>query len=244
MLLPFHFNEIDHLYTSPGYDVMSTSQVLSLAGLVDYGAVPSAVLANAAWRGTQLHRAVEFVETAVHAGSSLQNAAADMARQLVGPLAEIRPYLIAYLKCRQDYQLEPIPPQEWQAVYLHNDVAVGCTIDMRCRIHGRGYQGIPAIGDLKTNARQSGKALQQKKFSWRMQTASYAEATNYDQNFWSHFGDSVNECSRFICQVAKDGSYEFHCFREHDDARAWDACVTVAAAKLANGHKLDNEKAA
>jgi hypothetical protein len=242
MILSHQFDEENHIYKVDGYFVLSTSDVKHLNGLEDFGQVPRAVLDHASWRGTQLHRSVQFVEEAVHEGEKLSVAAQDMMRQLTGNLEEVKPYLMGYLRCRQQYELEIIPPQEKQIVYLHNDTAIGCTIDLRCRIHGKGYQGIPAIGDLKTTSKQYGKALQQKRLAWRMQTQSYKEATQYDEEFWSYFGDSADNCSRFVCQVNKEGSFEFHCFRDIDDEARWAACVEVAAMKLANGHKLDQRE--
>lgn len=244
LLTNFTFDELSHKYMVPGHRVLSTSEVISLCGLSDYSQIPAGVLANASWRGVQFHRAVEFVESAVAAGSSLRNASIDMISQLHGPLEEIKGFLIGYLKFRQDYDIEPIPPGEKQLVYLHNNVAIGCTIDLRCRIHGRGFKGIPAIGDFKSNAKMYGKALEQKRFAWRLQLQSYKTATGYDTEFWSNFGDSAEECSRFICQTDKHGEYTMHCFRDFDDAKAWDSAVTLAAAKLQNGYKLDDEKAA
>lgn len=241
MILPHTFDPESHVYKVDGYFVLSTSDIKAINGFEDYGQIPSAVLAHAAWRGTQLHRAVQFVEEAIHDGAPLREAAKEILAQLAGPLEEVKPYLIGYLKCRQEYELEPIPPMEKQIVYLHDETAIGCTIDMRCRIHGKGYQGIPAIGDLKTTAKQYGKALAQKKLAWRLQTQSYKEATQYDESFWRNF-DTPNNCSRFICQPNKERSYEFHCFKNYDDSDNWDAAVRVAALKLANGHKLEGRQ--
>lgn len=239
MILAHTFEPESHIYKVDGYFVLSTSDVKSLNGLEDYGQIPSAVLDHASWRGTQLHRAVQFFEEAIHDGARLQESAKAVISQLVGPMEEVKPHFIGYLKCRQDYDLEPIPPMEKQIVYLHDETAIGCTIDLRCRIHGKGYQGTPAIGDLKTTSKQYGKALAQKKLAWRLQTQSYKEATQYDEEFWSNCGETSENCSRFICQTNKESGYDFHCFREFEDSDNWSAAVHVAAMKLANGHKLE-----
>jgi len=238
VILPHTFDEANHVYKVDGYFVLSTSDVKTLNGLEDYGQIPSSVLAHASWRGTQLHRAVQYVEEGIYQGASLKEAAKDVLSQLVGPLEEVKPHFMGYLKCRVEYDLEPIHPMEKQIVYLHDETAIGCTIDMRCRIHGKGYQGVPAIGDLKTTSRQYGKALAQKKLAWRLQTQSYKEATQYDEHFWNQIGSSDN-CSRFICQTNKEGGYDFHCFRSYEDSENWSAAVRVAAIKLANGYKLE-----
>jgi hypothetical protein len=47
----------DHSYRMPdGRKVMSVTQILSLAGLVNYEGIPAAILEYAAWRGTMVHQ--------------------------------------------------------------------------------------------------------------------------------------------------------------------------------------------
>jgi hypothetical protein len=240
MLLTHTFSEEGHEYLADGYYVLSTSSVLSLNGLTNYEGIPTQVLAHASWRGTETHRAIEYMEDAVRQGEPLESAARAVWSQLVGELEEIRPYLRGYLKFRQEYEFEPIGNLEQTLVYLHDETAIGCTIDFRGRIHGKGFAGRTMIGDAKTCAKQYGMAKKQKMLAWRMQTQSYWEASMYDREWLESCyrdGIATESVGRFIVNPNKEGGYEFFDFSSIDDGLFWDSCVRLAALKLSNGHK-------
>jgi len=220
MILPHQFDEATHTYRVPERFVLATSDIISLNGLSNYGGIPSAVLEHASWRGTQLHRAIQFFEE--------DSAVPDMPDEVV-------PYFQGYCKFRTDYEFEPIGEMEKQIVYEHDgtEQAVGCTIDLRGYVKGKPY-----ICDAKTSAKQYGKAKSQKLLAWRMQTQSYFCATSFDEKWWE-LCDSKESCGRGIIQVNKEGGYDFHDFGSLDDTHLWDSCVRMAVAKLSSGFQME-----
>ena len=226
MILAHEFDEATHTYKVPGQFVLSTSDIISLVGLSDYSQIPSQVLAHASWRGTQLHRAIQFFEED-----------SDIPQMP----DEVLPYFQGYCKFRAEYNFEPIGAMEKQIVYIHEgtEQAVGCTIDLRGTVRSMKTQ-YPYILDVKTCAKQYGKAKAQKVFAWRMQTQSYTEATACDEE-WFDLCKSEEPTRRAIVQVNKEGGYEFHDFGMTDDASLWDSCCRIAMAKLANGYQMERK---
>ncbi len=211
-MIPFTFDEENHLYKVEGQYVLSTSDIIGLCGLCDYDRVPSGVLDHASWRGTQLHRAVELFEGGSLDMSSLPD--------------EVAPYFAGYCAFAGDTNFE-MESAEARLVYQHEgtDQLVGCTIDLRGRVGGRLY-----VLDIKTSAKQYGKAKAQTSLRWRLQLQSYIEATAAEMEEM----ELMPIENKAIVQVAKDGSYAFHDF-PIDDSHLWDAAVRLSQAKLANG---------
>jgi hypothetical protein len=220
MILQHSFDEEAHVYKVPGQFVLATSDIIYMNGLANYDAIPSGILAHASWRGTQLHKAIQFFEE--------DNEVPDMPDEVV-------PYFRGYCLFRSKFDFEPLGALEKQIVYEHDGTgqAVGCTIDLRGLL-----RGVPYICDAKTSAKQYGKAKAQKLLAWRMQTQSYLCATELDEPWWEMCG-SKQVCGRGIIQVAKDASFEFHDFSTVDDQLLWDGCVRLAMAKLGNGFQLE-----
>lgn len=225
MILEHTFDEESHVYQVPGQFVLSTSDIISMNGMADYAAIPKAVLDHASWRGTQLHKAIQFFEEDAEAP--------DMP-------AEVEPYFRGYLKFKIDHDFEPIGALEKQIVYQHSgtEQAVGCTIDLRGLVKGQPY-----ILDAKTTAKMYGKAMKQKCLAWRLQLASYMEATDVDIQWLLAASNAVptaKKTGKAIVQVNKEGGYDFHDFSGAvDDDLLWDGCVRLAMAKLANGFQLE-----
>lgn len=226
MILAHEFDAETHVYKVPGQFVLSTSDIIYLNGLANYDSIPSQVLAHASWRGTQLHKAIQFFEEDGDVGEMPE---------------EVKPYFQGYCRFRTEYNFEPIGEMEKQIVYVHEgtEQAVGCTIDLRGTICGLKTKQ-PYILDIKTCAKLSGKAKAQKVFAWRMQTQSYFEATACDED-WFKKCESDEPPHRAIVQVGKDGMYEFHDFGRLDDSHLWDSCCRIAMAKLSNGFQLDRK---
>jgi hypothetical protein len=220
VILNHTFEEDTHTYRVPGRFVLSTSDIISMNGLADYSSVPKAALDHASWRGTQLHLAIRYFEEDCDVP--------DMPD-------EVKPYFQGYCKFRNEYEFDPLGGMETQIVYEHDgtEQAVGCTIDLRGLV-----MGVPYILDAKSSAKQYGKAKAQKLLAWRMQTQSYACATEMDER-WAALNETGEFPRRGIVQVAKDASYEFHDFGKTDDSLAWDGCVRLAMLKLANGYQLE-----
>lgn len=237
MLLDHTFNPETHTYMVPGYFVISTSDVLSLCGFTNYEGIPSGVLAHASWRGVQCHKAIEYAENAVRQGETISQAAGAVWRQLEGPLEEIKPFFKGYLKFRQEYDFEPVGELERQMTYLHDETAVGCTIDLRGKIHGKGFQGLTAIGDTKTAAKVYGQAMKQRLLAYRLQTQSYKEASHFDEEWLKEV--NADSIGRFIVNPDKEGNYNFYDLSMFDDELYWDSSVRLASLKLAHGYKLE-----
>ena len=223
MILPHTFEEEGHVYKVPGRFVLSTSDVITLNGLSDYSGVPKAALDHASWRGTQLHKAIQFFEE--------DNEVPTMPD-------EVLPYFRSYCKFRTAYEFEPLGGMETQIVYEHDgtEQAVGCTIDLRGLV-----RGVPYILDVKSSAKQYGKAKSQKLLAWRMQTQSYACATELDQA-WAALNETGEAPRRGIVHTNREATFEdkdFHDFGKTDDSLAWDGCVRLAMLKLANGYQLE-----
>lgn len=210
LILPHTFREEDHSYLVDGHYVLSTSSVLGLAGYSDYSQIPQGVLDNAAHKGTQVHKAIEWFET--------DGEIPDIPEDYQG-------YFDAYLGFKTSRRFEA-QDMEKQLVYVHEgtDQPIGCTVDLRGTMNG-----VKWILDIKTNARMYGKALRQKRLCWGLQLTSYDEATAAEGIF------NGATCNRGIVQLFKDGSYEFHDFSEYDLGHLWDASIRVAVAKKAAG---------
>ena len=220
-MIPFTFDEATHVYQVEGQYCLSTSDIIHLAGLSDYGSVPSSILENARNRGTSLHKAIHYFE----------EGDLDM-----GQLPEdIQPYLRAYMKFRVERDFEPIPPQEHAIVYEHENTGqfIGCTIDLRGTVAGKLY-----IVDPKSTYPNCGAAKKQTYLKWRMQLQSYSEATLTDEEFWTKTPDGP--FGKAILHLKKDATYEFIDF-PNDDAMNWDACIRMAQLRLGNGWKRDEK---
>jgi hypothetical protein len=196
--------------------------VISLAGLSDYDGVPLVNLEHARWRGTQLHKAVHYYEEG------------DLDIEDVD--GEIKPCFDRYLKWKEESGFIPIPPFEHPIVYEHLDMYIGCHLDLRGYIPGKGLY----VLDAKTSYPNSGMAKKQTHMRWRMQLESYKTATGTDVEFWDTVPAAVPVSYRILGKAvlhvhpkAKEVFVPF----EIDDSPGWDACVQLASLKLANGYK-------
>ena len=221
-MIPFTFDEDSHVYHVPGRYVLSTSDVIDMAGLSNMDQVPAAQLAWASHRGTVLHKAVEEYEM----GGDWQ-AAFD---------ANFMPYLEGYFSFRDDYAIQVLPPMEKQYVYEHEgtEQLIGATIDLRFVLDRWLY-----IADVKSIYPVCGKALRLKQLAWRLQTQSYQEATEADGEFLTRLGeDAYDGIRRAIIHIHPKlkGGYTFY-RPEMDDALLWDGAVRLAMEKIACGEK-------
>ena len=215
----FTFDEETHVYRVEGAYCLATSDVISLAGLSDYDGVPLANLERARWRGTQLHKAIHYYEEG------------DLDLEDVD--GEIKPCFENYLRWKEKTGFTPIPPFEKALVYEHLDIHIGCHIDLRGYIPGHGL----FVLDAKTSYPNSGQAKKQTHLRWRMQLQSYKEATEYDEEFWAAVPESMmGSLNKAILHLHPKASQVFIPF-ESDDAAGWDAAVTLASLKIANGFK-------
>jgi len=226
VILDHTFEEETHLYKVPGQFVLSTSDVISLNGLSDYGSIPKHILDHASWRGTQLHKAIQFFEEDCEVP--------DMPEEVI-------PYFCGYMKFRTEYDFEPIGALEKQIVYVHEgtEQPIGCTIDLRGLVRGQPY-----ILDAKTAAGWPKDSVcvakRRKLLAWRLQLASYMEATHFDSPWFAALPEFSNATiGKAIVHVNKDAGYEFHEMSTFDDSFLWDGAVRMAVAKLAAGFQVE-----
>lgn len=220
--VPFTFDPETHIYHVDGEYCLSTSDVITLAGLSDYSAVPLESLERARLRGTRLHQCIHYFEED------------DLDLEDVDD--ELSPFFERYLQWKKESGFIPIPPFERAIVYPHLDMHVGCHLDLRGYIPGKGLY----ILDAKTAYPNSGAAKKQTHLRWRMQLESYKTATHTDGDFWDsavlHETDgTLKKAILHVHPKAKEVFIEF----PMDDSPGWDACVQLASLKLASGYKCN-----
>lgn len=146
-----HFERDAHAYMENGRQIMSITQAIKIAGLIDYSMVPPETLAYAAWRGSMVHQACAVIDR----GEDLY--------EYDVPEACI-PYIEAYLRFVREMRFVPDP--EWiekpiiATIYGHR---VATTPDAIGTI-----DGIPTVVERKATAA--------KHASWAVQTAGQALA--------------------------------------------------------------------
>jgi len=159
---------------------------------------------------------------------------------------EAQERVAAYLRFKQKTGFEVCGPIERSLVYEHHatDMLIGGTPDMVGRIGNDVW-----VVDLKTCFRQSGKSKMMKTFEWRLQTQSYLEALQEDDELWRNLGKK--QMKRAVlhlhpeCGITVRGGerlgYEWNPF-EQDDTLSWDAAVRMASLKIANGYKVPDRR--
>ena len=161
MLIDHTFDQEKHLYLVPKQFVMSTSAVIALNGLSDYGPVPKVVLGEASERGTEFHALIHALE--MHEPREVSD--------------DMKPFLEGYLNFKAAFGFKRFGSMERSCVYQHpgTEILIGGTPDMTGFIDKQLY-----VIDLKTNYPAYGCAKQQKRLAWRLQTQSYAEILEAD----------------------------------------------------------------
>lgn len=241
-LVEHEFFEDTHEYIVPGREVISTSDVLQLAGLIDLNGIPKAVLENARWRGIQVDTAIKGYETVLR-DSGEKEAIDWIYDQMEGDLAEIRLQVEAYRSWRYKVQFEPIFPIDQSLVYeLNDDVLIGATPDLCGTLIHLGRR-VPAIVDIKCTSRLYGMKLEQKKLAWGLQLESYLMAKEMDDTFLYVSGynpvgsEDYHTATKLILQlnpVFKETGYMEHPF-ETDDRDEWIGLAISASKKIKAG---------
>lgn len=235
MLLPFQFEAERHLYTSPGYFVLSTSAIKQLNGLDEVGQIPSAVLEQARCKGEALDTAVQELEALILAEKMSVFHQSELDPDSL--TAELYADLLAYLDFRKTMDFVCIHPCQKGAIYLHEyaDQAIGGHIDLRGFIKGK-----PFIIDLKRRYPVYGKAKKQMRLAWRMQLQSYKEITMLDEDFWkaANTAEPIQRAILHLHPKLKRG-WEFIDDFQQDDEALWGSMVLCAKEKLASGFELN-----
>lgn len=219
-VVPFTFDPATHIYNVEGEYCLATSDVISLAGLSNYDGVPLANIDHAKWRGHELHKAIHYFEEG------------DLDIEDVD--GEILPCFQRYLEWKDQSGFVPIPPLEKAIVYAHLDIHIGCHIDLRGYIPGKGLY----VLDAKATYPNSGAAKKQTHLRWRLQLESYKAATHTDSDFWDSavLHEPEGLLKKAILHLHPKAQQVFIPF-DMDDSAGWDACVQLASLKIANGYK-------
>jgi hypothetical protein len=239
MLYDHEFFPQDHSYIVPGKTVISTSDIISLAGLSDFSSIPKAILENARYRGEQVDRAIKYYEMAIrdHGEEYAINYIYD---QMEGDLAEIRLQFEAYRGWKHSVGFEPIFPIDQSLVYevMGGRVYIGATPDLRGFMIQCGRR-IPAVIDIKCTSRLYGMKLKEKKIAWGMQLESYLMASDMDDELQKIAPNWLIDAEKKILQlnpVFKETGYFQHDFdREDWDRYEWIGLALNAQSKIAAG---------
>jgi hypothetical protein len=235
MLIPHTFTREGHAYRVQGNYVLSTSDILSLNGLCLFDGVPDSIVAHASERGRMVHETIQCIEEKV---------------KLPPRTREAQERVAAYLRFKQATGFEVCGPIERSMVYEHHatEMLVGATPDLIGRIGDEVF-----VTDLKTCFRQSGKAKIMKAFEWRLQTESYLECLQEDEELWKKLIAMTKrkQVKRAVlhlhpeCGITVRGGerlgYEWIPF-EMDDTFSWDAAVRMASLKISNGYKIPDRR--
>ncbi len=186
MLIPHTFTRQGHAYRVKGQYVLSTSDVLSLNALYLFEGVPPETVTHASQRGQMVHETVQCIEEKV---------------KLPPRTREAQERVVSYLRWKEKVGFAVCGPMERSLVYQHQgtETLVGGTPDVIGRIKNDIW-----VVDLKTCFRQSGKAKQMKVFEWRLQTQSYFEALQEDEQLWKSLGKSAKQMKRAVLHLHPD----------------------------------------
>jgi hypothetical protein len=126
----FAFDEATHRYTLDGRPLVSVTQALKGAGVVDFSGIPEATLENARRRGKAVHAACHYLDEG------------DLLESSVKP--HILPYVKAWAKAKAELGLEVLKEFTEKPIY-HPTLLYAGTPDRVCV-----YKGRVGVWDLKT----------------------------------------------------------------------------------------------
>lgn len=142
----FNFDPVEHRYTLDGRPLVSVTQALKGAGVVDFSGIPAHTLERARRRGQAVHAACHYLDE----GDILWDSVKE----------HILPYVRAWEKAKADLGLEVIGEHTEKPVF-HPTLLYAGTPDRVCR-----YKGRLGVWDIKTYEADEWTGLQ---------TAGYAE---------------------------------------------------------------------
>jgi hypothetical protein len=194
------FQAEGHIYTDDaGKMVPSVTQVITLGGLDELAGVPKRVLERPGEIGTAVHLATRFLDEG------------DLDVDSVDP--QIAGYVLGWNKFKLEHDFSPIViERRGISVDPGSGLAFGFCLD---RIGVLGDRDV--LLDIKTGS----KAFP----SWGVQTAGYAEASEFDG-------------PRMSVHLADDGSYTIIPHEEADDFAQWHRALETAYWRLGHGAKI------
>lgn len=185
-------------YYSNGRRLVSVTEALAIAGLVDFSGINQEILDAASERGRLVHAwtaAFDLVST-----DSVKEAIFDSA-----PTEVMTPYIDAFMQFRQDCDYVPTLVEHSMASERWGFAG---TLDRYCQVNGEN-----AIVDLKTGA-----AVQ----DWvGLQLAGYEILLKDTQNIDDHI-------KRYSLRLGGDGKYNLKEWRSYTDRRDFIASARVA----------------
>jgi PD-(D/E)XK nuclease superfamily len=236
MLIPHTFDQENHIYKVRGEYVLSTSDIISMNGMSEFGQVPPAALVHAGHRGTATHKAIEAQEL----GEDWAEAVAVYEEKEGVTLAEeVAERMQAYFRFRKGRSIHLASPMEQSRVYRHagTEALIGTTVDMICFIDGQ-----LTILDTKTCFKQYGAKGRQLKLKWWMQLQSYLEALEADDDLWKQVERPAEIDLKILHLHPKCLPFGFEVHKFSPDEFTWDAMIRVAMAKLQHGYKVEQPK--
>lgn len=193
------FDAASHTYAWDGTPVVSVTQVLQRAGLIDFTGVPEPVLERARLRGTRVHQAAHYLTE-----GTLDWVTVD----------EIdRPYVEAAARFLADAQFTPLGQE--RRVYHPRHQYAG-TVDL----FGT-WQGRYAVADYKTTAGEPASVCAD------LQLAAYAEALRAAPPVeWFDFVGHA-PIVRLGVRLGADGRYAVDVYRDPRDFTIFLAALTL-----------------
>lgn len=197
-------------YLVDGKRVISVTEILNTAGLIDFTAVPPDRLEYAAQRGRMAHG----ITAEIDKGGSVMSMAEVLQEYLDSPDSEpVAPYVEAYLRFKEETGFQPVQIEHVVISELHQFAG---TLDRIGVLNGEG-----ALIDLKCAATIA---------PWvALQTAGYHLA------FEQQEGELYPQMRRFALRLKPDGTYNLVRFRSPSDRGDFLAARRMAAWQLKHG---------
>jgi hypothetical protein len=220
-LIPHEFIEDGHIYKVPNRYVLGCSDIISLNGLSDHGAIPKATLDRAADRGSRFDEIVQAFEEGNELGSATD---------------EVWACFEGYTNFRAKHKVSVAGDIQKSLVWEHHgtEALIACTPDLPLYIDGELWNV-----DTKTTYPLSGKARDMKYLAWRIQLQLQVEGFAEDEEFWKYIdGPAAMKKAILHCHPKLKGGFALIPF-EGDDSHLADAAVRMAVAKLSAGFQID-----
>ena len=208
--IEFTFHEEGHRYVDKGgRQVLSVTQVLESAGLIDYSGAPQEALDAKSEVGSAVHSAVHVLSTPSEG-------------ELDWDTVDTRctPYILGFEKFVNDTGWI-CQQAEYQNCVRLLQGDVGFKIDQ-----------IGLIGGM--SAVMEWKCTAQPEKSWAIQTSGY-EACLKAIGFKP---EGTPAFKRLAVQLKPDGTYKLHIFDDRTDKNVWEWCLALATWKLNHGYKF------
>lgn len=193
------FERETHSYTlEDGQRVMSVTQILQFAGLVNYGGIPPAILAYAAWRGSLVHEATAYLDKGI-----------DIYTQFDLP-DEIMPYVHAWEAFKLEFDFIPdLEEIERPRVVTVSGIQYAMTPDVPGTM-----RGIPTVVEKKATVAMHP--------CWGIQLAAYEAGLKRPKGYrnWQRIAVQLLPTAKFKLHIF-DKASDFAMFQHSHSVAAW-----------------------